>query len=256
LLPQAYKGIKAILAAVLLSHIDPKTQTNPFFRGMGYVPGNAVHDTEVGPPPPGAAEQEELLVSATVHLPDVLAAAGSTAAAQVRRLEGRGSRSTPLLAVCSSVVHCSCCASKQAPVHQQLDSCFTYLHLGRQVVSHNKYSSAGAPWCALALCLSLQAYLSKRGFSTTPQAQDNVANGDGAHADTAQVLQQSSSAAASNRQHLYYDAVIVGSGAGGGVTAAVLAAAGLRVLVLEKSSWVRSTGEELGVQNLQLVGSN
>lgn len=88
MLPQAYKGIKSILAAVLLSHVDPKTQSNPFFKGMGYVPGNAVHDTAVGAPPPGAAEQEELLASATVHLPDVLAAAGSTAAAQVCNIEG------------------------------------------------------------------------------------------------------------------------------------------------------------------------
>lgn len=45
-----------------------------------------------------------------------------------------------------------------------------------------------------------------------------------------------------NVVELHYDAVIAGSGAGGGVTAAVLAAAGLRVLVLEQSSWVKRDG--------------
>lgn len=74
----------------------------------------------------------------------------------------------------------------------------------------------------------MQAYLTKRGFSTTPQNSSTAA--------------QNGSSAGSI--HLYYDAVIVGSGAGGGVTAAVLAAAGLRVLVLEKSSWVRSKGRQ------------
>jgi hypothetical protein len=39
------------------------------------------------------------------------------------------------------------------------------------------------------------------------------------------------------------DVVVVGSGAGGGVAAALLAAAGLRVIVLEKSSWKRMSGE-------------
>lgn len=39
------------------------------------------------------------------------------------------------------------------------------------------------------------------------------------------------------------DVVVVGSGAGGGVAAALLAAAGLRVVVLEKSSWKRMSGE-------------
>lgn len=155
-LRQAYKGIKAIFAAVLFSHIDPTTGTNPTFKALGFVPGNAFQDTAVGPPPPGAAEQEEVLASATVDMPQVLHTLGSAAA--------------------------------------------------------------------------VQEYLSKRGFSTVPTAaagQDSSTTGSSSSSDAGSI-------------HLYYDAVIVGSGAGGGVTAAVLAAAGMRVLVLEKSSWVRS----------------
>lgn len=92
--------------------------------------------------------------------------------------------------------------------------------------------------------LPLQAYLTKRGFSTTPHNGGTAVNGNGVHAGNTQVSKQSSGTAAGDGLHLYYDAVIVGSGAGGGVTAAVLAAAGLRVLVLEKSSWVRSKGKK------------
>lgn len=82
-LPQAYKGIKAIFSAVLFSHIDPTTGTNPTFKALGFVPGNTFQDTAVGPPPPGAAEQEEVLASATVDMPEVLHTLGSAAAAQV-----------------------------------------------------------------------------------------------------------------------------------------------------------------------------
>lgn len=82
---QAYKALKAILSASLLSHIDPATNTNPFFARLGYVPGNALKDSTAGAGPahPMAAEQEEVLASATIHLPGVLAATGSAAAAQV-----------------------------------------------------------------------------------------------------------------------------------------------------------------------------
>jgi hypothetical protein len=81
---QAYKGIKAIIAAVIFSHIDPQTGTNPTFEALGYVAGNTFQDTAVGPPPPGAAEQEELLASATVHMPGLIDTLGSAAAVQVR----------------------------------------------------------------------------------------------------------------------------------------------------------------------------
>lgn len=80
---QAYKGIKAILAAVVFSHIDPETGTNPTYEALGYVPGNTFQDTAVGPPPPAAAEQEEVLASATVHMPDLVDNLGSAAAVQV-----------------------------------------------------------------------------------------------------------------------------------------------------------------------------
>jgi hypothetical protein len=83
LLLQAYKGIKAILAAVMFSHIDPQTGTNPTFEALGYVPGNSFQDPAVGPPPPGAAEQEEVLATATVHMPDLINTLGSAAAVQV-----------------------------------------------------------------------------------------------------------------------------------------------------------------------------
>lgn len=86
--------------------------------------------------------------------------------------------------------------------------------------------------------LFLQAYLSKRGFSTAPAAAAGQSSSTAGSSDAGSI-------------HLYYDAVIAGSGAGGGVTAAVLAAAGLRVLVLEKSSWVRSKGEVLLLHHVQ-----
>ena len=72
-----------------------------------------------------------------------------------------------------------------------------------------------------------QAYLERRGFQTGagPAAEAQLPR-DG------RVVQ------------LHYDAVVVGSGPGGGVTAALLSAAGMRVLVLEKSGWVRRKGEK------------
>lgn len=112
---QAYKGLKSILGAVLCSHIDPTTGTNPFFEGMGYVPGSRVQDTAVGPPPATAAQQEEVLSSATIDLPEVLTHAGTAAAAQVGskgspgsfvslRLRGVATQST-LLSLCRLATH-------------------------------------------------------------------------------------------------------------------------------------------------------
>lgn len=100
--------------------------------------------------------------------------------------------------------------------------CFTH---AERSLSFNLLHAACAP------LLQQQAYLSKRGFSTLSADQHIISS--------------------SGSIHLCYDAVIVGSGAGGGVTAAVLAAAGLKVLVLEKSSWVRSTGQSQGSGNEQ-----
>jgi len=99
----------------------------------------------------------------------------------------------------------------------------------------------------LAVAAVLQAYLAKRGFLTSPggaaatgQSSSSDSNKRGNSGDSNKLGSSSSSSDGSIQ--LYYDAVIVGSGAGGGVTAAVLAQAGLKVLVLEKSTWVRSTG--------------
>eukprot|EP00775_Hariotina_reticulata_P007933 gene7933-8129_t len=78
--------------------------------------------------------------------------------------------------------------------------------------------------------VNIQAYLSKKGFSTV-DVDSIITKGKSAPQDVPDQRRM---------VELDYDAVIVGSGAGGGVTAALLAAAGMRVLVLEKSSWVRS----------------
>lgn len=48
---------------------------------------------------------------------------------------------------------------------------------------------------------------------------------------------------------VHCDAVVIGSGAGGGAAAAVLAEAGLKVVVVEKSSWQRAS--ELSQQEAQ-----
>ncbi len=77
--------------------------------------------------------------------------------------------------------------------------------------------TAGAP--------GLRGYLQRRGFKVADEGSDL---GQGVVAE------------------IQADAVVVGSGAGGGVAAAQLAAAGLKVVVLEKGSWKRMQGEEWG----------
>lgn len=102
-------------------------------------------------------------------------------------------------------------------------------------------------WCAQkwlgVLCdpFCSQAYLTKRGFNTVP-SDTAPANGHAVQHGEGSAYPGSSTPTI----HLHYDAVIVGSGAGGGVTAAVLAAAGLRVLVLEKSAWTSIKGQGEG----------
>ncbi len=120
-----------------------------------------------------------------------------------------------------------------------------------------------------------QAYLSKRGFSTLAgsaatcsspmptlsaattnslhvHARSSACNG---HRHSTTSTPNSSSGAATHavpRQgqpgdealELFADAVVLGSGAGGGAAAAVLAAAGMKVLVVEKSTWRRLSGEQ------------
>lgn len=69
---QVYKVLKSVIAAAVMSHIDPATGTNPFFDGVGYTPGNQVVERSLGPEQPTPAV-EELLATATVHVPDVVA---------------------------------------------------------------------------------------------------------------------------------------------------------------------------------------
>lgn len=71
-MPQIYKALKSIIAAALLTHIDPQTGTNPFFEGINYTPGNKVVETGLGPEQPVAAI-EEVLASATVDIAELVA---------------------------------------------------------------------------------------------------------------------------------------------------------------------------------------
>jgi heterodisulfide reductase subunit A-like polyferredoxin len=95
------------------------------------------------------------------------------------------------------------------------------------------------------LMCCVQAYLAKRGFLLASAAATAAAD-----ATTAAGNQQGCTGSepatgnhSSSSIELCYDAVIIGSGAGGGVTAALLAAAGMKVLVLEKAGWVKRKGE-------------
>jgi hypothetical protein len=70
---QAYKGLKALVSAAILTHIDPATGTNPCFDALGYTPGNKLQERGLGPLPAAAEAAEEVLCSATVHVPQLVA---------------------------------------------------------------------------------------------------------------------------------------------------------------------------------------
>lgn len=72
---QAYKGLKALVASAILSSIDPVTGTSPTFQAMGYTPGPLREEPFLGPLPAAAQQVEEVLASATVHLPELVAKA-------------------------------------------------------------------------------------------------------------------------------------------------------------------------------------
>lgn len=71
---QAYKGLKGLLAAAILTHIDPATGTNPCFQALGYSQGDRLQEQGLGPLPAAAEAAEEVLCSATVHVPELVAA--------------------------------------------------------------------------------------------------------------------------------------------------------------------------------------
>jgi hypothetical protein len=70
---QAYKGLKALVSAAILTHIDPATGTNPCFDALGYSQGSKVQERGLGPLPAAAEAAEEVLCSATVHVPQLVA---------------------------------------------------------------------------------------------------------------------------------------------------------------------------------------
>ncbi|WIA29237.1 hypothetical protein OEZ86_011745 [Tetradesmus obliquus] len=73
-LRKAYKGLKGLLAAAILTHIDPATGTNPCFQALGYSQGDRLQEQGLGPLPAAAEAAEEVLCSATVHVPELVAA--------------------------------------------------------------------------------------------------------------------------------------------------------------------------------------
>jgi hypothetical protein len=70
---QAYKALKSLVSAAVLTHIDPATGSNPCFDALGYIQGDRLQERGLGPLPAAAEAAEEVLCSATVHVPQLVA---------------------------------------------------------------------------------------------------------------------------------------------------------------------------------------
>ncbi|KAF6266547.1 GMC oxidoreductase-domain-containing protein [Scenedesmus sp. NREL 46B-D3] len=84
-LRKAYKGLKALLAAAILTHIDPATGSNPCFEALGYTQGDRLREIGLGPLPTAAEAAEEVLCSATLHIPELVAAGVDVQACLAKR---------------------------------------------------------------------------------------------------------------------------------------------------------------------------